>query len=424
MEHRFVAEHYYGKLLNEFDIHHINGDSHDNRIVNLQVLPHHIHSCDNAIGNTHQNIDEETRRYTPKEVKAKKTIKNTDNKNVAWYVTEVVDSGEKEAVYNMTVDEAHNYIANGILVANCGEEPLLPYESCNLGSINLGRFIKVGKMDYDRLGYVVELAVRFLDNVIDVNKYAIPQIETKTKATRKIGLGVMGFADMLIKMGIMYDSDEAVKKAHEVMGFIQTKAVEASVKLAQVRGVFPLFRGSVWHSERNIRLRNAALTMVAPTGTLSIIGNCSSGIEPYYSKSTKKHILNTILEEDIEFAKEDCFITAHDISPEWHVRMQSAFQAHVDGAVSKTINFPNSATVDDVKKAYLLAYKLKCKGITIYRDGSRQIQVLTSEVSTANSQPVSQVAEECPACKKPVIHADGCVKCSDPGCGWSACKVG
>jgi ribonucleoside-diphosphate reductase alpha chain len=303
----------------------------------------------------------------------------------------------------------------------CGEQPLLGYESCNLGSINLSRFIKVKEIDFERLEYVVKLAVRFLDNIIDMNRYPITAIETKTKSTRKIGLGVMGFADMLIKLGINYDTEEAVQLVHKIMGFIQKKAIEASTELAEVRGVFPAYRGSVWHMERGIRMRNAAVTTVAPTGTLSIIANCSSGVEPYYSKTIKKHIVNTILEEEIEFAKEDCFITARDIAPEWHIKIQAAFQAHTDSAVSKTINFGNSATREEIKRAYMLAHKLKCKGLTVYRDGSRDVQVLY-DGSKDEPKKVVQKKDVCPSCGADVQMKEGCVTCS-ANCGWSACKV-
>jgi len=302
----------------------------------------------------------------------------------------------------------------------CGEQMLLGYESCNLGSINLGRFIKAEKIDWDRLEYVTDLAIRFLDNVIDMNRYPISQIETKTKASRKVGLGVMGFADMLIKLNIEYDTDEALKYAYDIIRFIKLTAIKASVKLADERGVFPLYRGSRWHTEEGIRLRNSALTTVAPTGTLSIIANCSSGIEPYFSKSTKKHVLDTILDHEIEFAKEDCFITAHDIASEWHIKIQAAFQKFVCSAVSKTINFSNEATKEDIKKAYLMAYKLKCKGITVYRDGSRKKQVLTKKEPIL----IDEKYETCPECGGGVIHEDGCVKCGDATCGWSACTIG
>jgi len=337
-------------------------------------------------------------------------------------VTHAWNNGEPGVLFLDEINRCNVVPHVGVLEATnpCGEQPLLGYESCNLGSINLGRFVKAKVIDYDRLEYVIKLAVRFLDNVIDMNRYPITQIETKTKLTRKIGLGVMGFADLLIKMGINYDTDEAVQLAHKVMGFIHKRAIEASTELADVRGVFPAYRGSAWHMERGIRMRNAAVTTVAPTGTLSIIANCSSGIEPYYSKTIKKHILNTILEEEIEFAKEECFITAQDITPDWHIKIQAAFQTHVDAAVSKTINFPNSATKEDVKRAYMLAYKLKCKGLTIYRDNSRKEQVLYNG-DKKNEKTIKN--DKCPTCQSDVIKESGCIKCSDPECGWSACKI-
>lgn len=304
----------------------------------------------------------------------------------------------------------------------CGEQPLLGYESCNLGSLNLGRFVKAKQIDWTRLEYVTKLAVRFLDNVIDMNKYPLPQIETRTKTTRKIGLGVMGFADMLIKLDIKYDTEEAIQLAHSIMKHIHDHALAESIELAEIRGVFPAYRGSVWCTEHGVRLRNACLTTIAPTGTLSIIANCSSGIEPYYSKTIKKHVVETILEEEIEFAKEDSFITSHEIAPDWHVKIQAAFQAHSDSAVSKTINFPESATIEDVKHAYMLAFKLKCKGLTIYRDKSRVKQVLTSEPTPPAVSFMFDPTELCPQCQAPTIHEEGCTKCSV--CEWTVCKIG
>ncbi len=296
----------------------------------------------------------------------------------------------------------------------CGEQPLLPFESCNLGSVNLAKMVadKDGQpdIDYDRLSQIVKLAVRFLDDVIEVNQFPLPEITEMTKATRKIGLGVMGFADMLIQLGIPYDSERALDKAEEVMATISKEATEASMKLAQERGVFPAFEGSDYASE-NLRVRNATRTTIAPTGTLSIIANCSSGIEPLFALSYVRHILegeefievNPYFEEaakkgvfyspnlmkqlaegkrlkDIEEVPEEIkrlFITAHDISPEWHVKMQAAFQRSTHNAVSKTVNFPHDATPEDVTKVYKLAYQEGLKGITIYRDRSRDSQVLT-----------------------------------------------
>ncbi|MEW6189795.1 MAG: adenosylcobalamin-dependent ribonucleoside-diphosphate reductase [Actinomycetota bacterium] len=292
----------------------------------------------------------------------------------------------------------------------CAEQPLLPGESCNLGSINLSKMVKNREVDWEKLERTVEIAVHFLDNVIDANKFPLPEIEKITKGNRKIGLGVMGFADFLIKLGIPYDSEEGLKIAEKVMKLIMEKARETSVKLAEKRGLFPNFKGSIYDKPGGLRLRNATLTTIAPTGTISLIAGCSSGIEPLFAISFVRNIMegtrllevNPLFEEmarerglysaelamevakkgtlrDLKGIPEDMrriFVTAFDISPEWHVRMQAAFQRYTDNAVSKTINFPPDATVEDVKKAYLLAHELRCKGITVYRYGSKKEQVL------------------------------------------------
>jgi len=297
----------------------------------------------------------------------------------------------------------------------CGEQPLLPFESCNLGSINLSKMVtdKDGQpcIDYDKLSKTVKLAVRFLDNVIEVNQFPLPEIEKMTKTTRKIGLGVMGFADMLIQLGIPYDSEQGLAAAEEIAHFISAEADKASIELAEERGVFPAFQGSIYDTPDGPRFRNASRTTIAPTGSLSIIANCSSGIEPLFALSYVRHILegeefievNPYFEEaakkggfysaqlmkqlaegkrlkDIEEVPEEIkrlFVTSHDISPEWHVKMQAVFQKFTDSAVSKTVNFPHEATPEDVAKVYMLAYQERLKGITIYRDRSRESQVLT-----------------------------------------------
>jgi ribonucleoside-diphosphate reductase alpha chain len=296
----------------------------------------------------------------------------------------------------------------------CGEQPLLPYESCNLGSINLARIVKDGRIDYETLAKTIKSTVHFLDNVIDMNQYPLKQIDEITKANRKIGLGVMGFADMLVQLGVPYNSDEALRVAEEVMEFIQRESRKASEDLAKKRGVFLNYERSVYSSRGGPRLRNATTTTIAPTGTLSIIANCSSGIEPIFAISYIRNVMdNTELLEvnpvfesiayrrgfhsdelmkkiaehgsvqgvvDVPTDLRRVFVTSHDISPEWHVRIQAAFQKYTDNAVSKTVNFPHDATPKDVEKVFMLAYKLGCKGITVYRDGSREEQVLNINI--------------------------------------------
>ncbi|WP_022670177.1 vitamin B12-dependent ribonucleotide reductase [Hippea alviniae] len=292
----------------------------------------------------------------------------------------------------------------------CGEQPLLPYESCNLGSINLGKFVKDGQINWEDLKRTVKIAVHFLDNVIDVNKYPLDKIEENTKKNRKIGLGVMGFADLLIDLGIPYDSEEAIKTAEEVMKFIQDTSKEASSELAKIRGNFPNYKYSIYAKE-NIPMRNATTTTIAPTGSISMIADASSGIEPIFALAYYKQVLDGkrlpyVYERLFDALKEKSiysdslaekiidnrgslkgideipedikrlFVTAMDISYKAHIDIQAAFQKYTDNAVSKTINMANSVTVEDVKEAYDYAYKKGLKGITVYRDGSREEQVL------------------------------------------------
>lgn len=292
-------------------------------------------------------------------------------------------NGEPGLVFIDRINAAHPASHLGLIEATnpCGEQPLLPYESCNLGSLNLVRLAdSEGRIEKERVREAVRWAVRFLDDVVEVNRYPIPAIEDVTRGTRKIGLGVMGFADLLILRGIPYDSPAALEVADGLMAFIRRESLSASEALARERGPYPRFAGSPRERAGGTPLRNAAVNTVAPTGTLSLIAGVSSGIEPIFAFSYERHVLDTVLREEHPLAGRTAdprvLVTARQISPEWHVRMQAVFQRHVDNAVSKTINFPAEATVGDVREAFLLADELGCKGITVYRDRSRRAQVL------------------------------------------------
>ncbi len=303
----------------------------------------------------------------------------------------------------------------------CGEQPLLPMEACNLGSINLAQFVKKTggepRIDFEGLKEIVGLAVRFLDDVVDMSQYPLPEIESMARGNRKIGLGVMGFADMLFQLMIPYDSEAALETAEKVMAVIQEQSREASRSLALERGVFPNYDRSIYKDRDGCRFRNATATTIAPTGTLSIIAGCSSGIEPLFALSFIRRVMDDdeLPETNPHFEKvarargfyspefmeavaregtirhmegipddvKAVFVTAHDVTPEWHIRMQAAFQKYTDNAVSKTVNLPRDATPEDVLKVYDLAYRLGCKGVTIYRDGSKENQVLSVETEAA-----------------------------------------
>jgi len=320
----------------------------------------------------------------------------------------------------------------------CGEQPLLPYESCNLGSVNLSKMVKCKQVDWENLRRVIRVAVHFLDNVIDVNKYPVPKIGETTRANRKIGLGIMGFADLLIKLGVPYDSEEALSLAEKIMKVVRDEAIKQSVSIGKVRGSFPNFKGSIWQQQGYKTMRNATVTTIAPTGSISIIAGCSGGIEPVfavafvrnvmdgsrllevqptfeqlvkdsgvYSRSLMLEVAKTGSVQNLEQIPEKLrrvFVTSLDIEPTWHVRMQAAFQKYVDNAVSKTVNLPNHAAVDDVKQVYSLAHKLKCKGTTVYRYGSKSEQVLyvgpqlTKELNTEQVNPDSEYSGGCHKC--------------------------
>lgn len=314
----------------------------------------------------------------------------------------------------------------------CGEQPLLPFESCNLGSINVSRMVEDGKINWEKLKETVRKGVHFLDNVVDANKYPLKETEKITRANRKIGLGVMGFADMLIELKIAYDSEQALEIGEKMMRFIEEEGHKKSVELGEERGSFPNFEGSIW-KDKYSAMRNSTVTTVAPTGTISIIAGCSSGIEPIFAISFIRNVLSgtrlfetnplfemiskergfysaKLLEEiaktgsvqKIEGIPEDVkrlFVTALDIKPEWHIRMQAVFQKYTDNAVSKTVNLPTEATVEDIRKIYDLAWKLKCKGVTVFRYGSKPEQVLyIGEIKTEKGKFVTLEPEYAGGC--------------------------
>lgn len=347
----------------------------------------------------------------------------------------------------------------------CGEQPLLPYESCNLGSINLAKYAKEDRtIDWGGLRDCCKLSVHFMDNVIDMNNLPLPEIEEMTRANRKIGIGVMGWADLLYQLRIPYNSEEAIQLGEKLMKFVDDEIRVASEELAAKRGPFPNIQKSIYKDQKPIR--NAARTTIAPTGTISMISDCSSGIEPMFSIAYVKRVMggqellyinqhfknalkkagiysDTIVQkvtdkasiQDVEEIPEELrkvFVTAFDITPEWHVRMQAAFQKYTNNAVSKTVNFPNDATTAEVEQVYMLAYDTGCKGVTVYRDGSREGQILNVK-SGKKEEKTDQKKEEkqgskckfddknCPECNTKMVFKEGCATC--PDCGWSKCSV-
>jgi len=355
----------------------------------------------------------------------------------------------------------------------CGEQPLLPYESCNLGSINLVKCVKRSakgrqEVNWKKLEELTRLSVRFLDNVIDVCSYPLEEIDEMSRKTRKIGLGVMGFADMLVRLKISYASNEALKLGGRVSKYIHDVAVNESRKLGEERGSFPAFKGSMWERQGFKSMRNSTVNTVAPTGTISIIANCSSGIEPLFALSyMRKNILDVenteLVEVNNEFERvarkdkfysvglmkkisetggvggldevsrkvKEVFKVSHEIDWSWHVKMQAAWQKHIDAAVSKTINMAHAASPDDVRDAYIQAYETGCKGITVYRDGSKSRQVLNKGKS-GSAKPMmddkrkwvgnGHTQEElCPECGGELTFKEGCATCLV--CGYSRCSV-
>jgi ribonucleoside-diphosphate reductase alpha chain len=370
--------------------------------------------------------------------------KRSDREKFITRIRSIEPAGRAD-VYCTTEPITHSIVVNGVTTAQCGEQPLIPYDVCNLGSVNVGAFVEDGRIDWDGLRGAVHKATHFLDNVIDANQYPLPQIDELSKKIRRVGLGIMGWADMLVKLGEPYGSPRSIELGKELMRFVDEEAKVESERLARERGVFPEWERSIWgpddscarddHGARSRpirRLRNCNVTTVAPTGTISIIADCSSGIEPLFAVAFMRNQAGVLMPDAnpqfVQIAKEqgwysedlmrriadeghihfdevpedvqEGFVTAHDVTPEQHIRMQAAFQANTDSAISKTCNFPQEATDDDVRQIFELAYQLRCKGVTVYRDGSRDAQVLSTGstakrvAAEANGESMFEVVDE------------------------------
>ena len=387
--------------------------------INIKQNPNEMTNFNLSVGITKAFMEalEKEGEYSLINPREKKEVRRLKAREVLdAMVTAAWESGDPGILFLDRINEANPTPALGEIESTnpCGEVPLLPYEPCVLGAINLSQMVKErdGKweVDFEKMRGIIKYAVRFLDNVIDMNQYPLPKIAQMAKGNRKIGLGVMGLAHFFIRLGIPYNSQKALEVAKGLMSFIQHQAREYSIELAEERGVFANYKGSIYDRPRGVQLRNATLTTIAPTGTLSLIANCSSGIEPLFAIQHTRRAL-----EDMEFQITDplfvergekegfmsrgliqslaegaslgdlpdvpqrmkeLFVTTFEISPLWHIKIQAAFQEYTDNAVSKTINFPRDATREDVKEAFLTAYRERCKGITIYRSGSRSGQVL------------------------------------------------
>ena len=398
---------------------HIKEDPNEMRNFNLSV----------AVTDKFMKAVEKSQEYNLINPRTKKAVQKLNAQKVFDLITHNAwQTGDPGMVFMDEINRKNptKHIGKIESTNPCGEVPLHPWESCNLGSINLSQFVMDKEIEWEKLKNAVRDSVRFLDNMIDVNKFPLPEIKKATLQNRRIGLGVMGFAEMLILLGIPYNSNEALKTADKLMKFIEKEAVKMSSELGRERGSFPNFKGSMWQKKYRT-MRNATSIVIAPTGTISIVAGCSSGIEPLFAVSFVRNVMegdlliesNRIFEEiakkkglfsekllmkiaktgSVQGLKEipknlqKLFVTALEISPEYHVKMQAVFQKYTHGAVSKTINLPEDVTVNEVRKAYMLAWKLKCKGITIYRYGSKPDQVLTVGPVTADSE----FAGGCPA---------------------------
>lgn len=420
--HRMIWEEANGEIPEGYVIHHKDGNSENNRLDNLELLSAYDHQSEHYAERLAGGF---VNPKTSPQVYQDLLQEHTNHK-----VISVKEAG-RDDVYNITVQDVHTYIIvdpqykgdgdsgvwSGVVSCNCGEQSLYPYDVCNLGSINLAKYVNKNGFDYKAFGLSIDTAIRFLDNVIDVNKYPIPEINEMSKKTRRIGLGVMGFADLLFKLNIPYDSNDALKLANDISAALKTFSFDYSSKLGVEKGNF----GAWDKSEYEVPMRNAFRTTVAPTGTISIIANCSGGIEPLFALAFKRTVMpdasgkfkemyeenehwiaaieesysrEIIKDNDREGLREHAikhgsikdyytesyedtaelrrvFVTSHDILPEWHVKMQEAWQEHIDNAVSKTINLPHDEPVETVSQVYWQAYYAKCKGITVYRDGCR-----------------------------------------------------
>ena len=375
-------------------------------------------------------------------------VRGTTNARVLFdeIVANAWETGDPGLLFYDRINSANPTPNLGAIEATnpCGEQPLLPYESCNLGSIQVAQFVRAGEIDYQELSRVVFHAVHFLDNVLDANWYPVQAVREVTLGNRKIGLGIMGFADLLVELGIPYASPAAVSLASELMGLIQGEARAASEQLARTRGPFPTYRDSRLSASGRPGRRNACVTSIAPTGTISLLADCSSGIEPFFALSYRRTVIGSTKTIDVHPALarrliselpdpepllryvratgrldlpsappqlRELFATAHEIAPEWHVKIQAAFQQHTETAVSKTINLVNSARPEDVADAYRLAFGSGCKGVTVFRDGCKTRPVLRAGLD----------AEHCPECGEPLLMQGGCRNCVS--CGYSVCTI-
>ena len=387
----------------------------NNYNISISITDEFMHQLKKDPAQIHHVTNPRTGKSFPLEKKEKPGTYWTCGELFDLIVKRAWNTGEPGLIFidRINRDNPTPHLGKMTATNPCGEQPLLPYEACNLGSINLGKFIdftSTGEAVFNWKGYreVIELSIRFLDDVVDVNNYPIEEIARMCRGNRKVGLGVMGFADALYLLGIPYNSEQGVAFAEEVMAFLQKESHVASEKLAEEKGVFPNWEGSVWQTQHNRKMRNACTTTIAPTGTISIIANCSGGIEPLFSLAFYRNVLNgeRLVEVNEHFKKvaqeksfysdklmeelaqkgtlakcdgipaeiKKVFVCAHDITPHWHIKMQAAFQCHCDASISKTTNFSHSATEADVRKIYEMAFEYDLKGITVYRDGCRKNQ--------------------------------------------------